>query len=202
MQRVVALVDEHGVQRQFDALVLRAAHVAVLMGVARTLDREEDQLVVRRVEIEVQITVQAVVEEPEVESHVARYGGFPHQIGVGHVFALRPVGNRRFEGQQLRVVGRILGEGLAAGDVVVARQADAGAQFQLREPFGLLEERLFGDAPGHGARGEVAPRLAFLELARPVGAQRSGHQVAVVVGVVDAREEREQVVGRRIEVVG
>ena len=70
LQRVVAFVDQHGVQRQFDALVLRAAHVAVLVGVARTLDREEDQLVVRRVEIEVQITVQAVVEESHIYTDV------------------------------------------------------------------------------------------------------------------------------------
>lgn len=106
------------------------------------------------------------------------------------------------KGNQLRVVGGVFGEGLAAGYVVVARQSDAGAQFELRKPLCVFQERLFGDAPGHGSRGKITPRLALLEFARTVGAQRAGQQITVVVGVVYAREERKQVVGRRVEIVG
>ena len=83
-------------------------------------------------------------------------------------------------------------KGLVRGNSLVTRNAVAGAQFELVEKPDRFDPRLLFQFPAHGPRREEAPAVPFGEFRSTVGTGREGHQVTVLVNVVQAREARSE----------
>src|SRR5690606_19878280 len=145
----------------------------------------------------------AAIPEAHVEADVEERDALPAQVRAGE----QGLGQAGLPGVVL--AARVERERLEVADVVVTRDAVAGAQLQLVEEVGL-EERLLRDAPGDGAGGEETVAIVLAEARGAVEAAAQLDDVAVVVGeggtpevrlqaplAVDARVGRHRLGARR-----
>ena len=175
-------------ERQFQAVV---GHLAeVLVGGALLADGGEDRGLIKdavgHFVIVVHFEAEAVVQHAQLQTDVGRRGGFPLQQVVrerGHD-ARRLLAAERVE--VARGVGRLI---LVIADGVVAQFAPRGAQLEVVDAR-ILHERLLRDAPSGRYRGEQAPARLAGEARRTVVTEVRFKEVAVVVGVGQAAEER------------
>ena len=139
--------------------------------------------------VEVDATVDAVVDEAEVETDVELLGFLPSQVTVREGIAIT-IGNCTTEVVVVLGVGHRQGLiGTHAG--IVTGYTIAHAELQVREPvLCALHECLVVDTPGKGSRWEHTPTLVLGKLARTIPTGADGEQVAVAIVVVDTSYPR------------
>ena len=126
--------------------------------------------------------------------------GFPGQVRIVHDLAGHPVIVALAEPG--RDGGAILLQQLSGRDVVITGGTEAVAELELVQPaVGIVHPGLVGDGPGSRRGREVTPAVTAGELGGAVGAERAADGIAVLVVVVHAAEEGEQLVVRIIVVV-
>ena len=194
----VLRLDGHGVDVEFHALVLHLAHVGGnLVGEVRAGGGADCvQQVFRLLHIELQATVDAVVQETVVHSHVVRVRLFPLQVGAV------AVGFQQVRTVVLRIVVRaeyILGQVHVVAYVLLAGDTVTETEFQVgKYATGVIHELLVDDAPSHGYGGEHTPAVVLAEAGGTVPTEGSCQQVAVHQVVVQTSEEGHQVVLPRV----
>ena len=175
---------------ELKAAVAHGAHINE--GFIEQVGRDGDFVVAQQVllsaTVVVERTVEGTVEQCPVEADVPVLAFLPAQVGVDvlarspHLVVLAVVG---VVAEALHGVQR-----LVTVEVLVARHAIVGAQFQVGEPaLGLCHERLVGDTPPYGDGGEVTPLVVFTKLGRTLVSQRGCQHVASFPVVAHAAEE-------------
>ena len=135
----------------------------------------------------VERTIQTVVKEREVDTHVPVLALLPAQVGVDVL--------RRSPHLEVPAVVEIVAEtrhGVEreiGAEVLVAGDTVVGTQFQVVDPRETFHEGFRRDAPSGRHGGEVTPFVVGTELRRALVAQRCGEEVAAVIVVADACEE-------------
>ncbi len=141
---------------ELKAAVAHGAHINE--GFIEQVGRDGDFVVAQQVllsaTVVVERTVEGTVEQCPVEADVPVLAFLPAQVGVDvlarspHLVVLAVVG---VVAEALHGVQR-----LVTVEVLVARHAIVGAQFQVGEPaLGLCHERLVGDTPSYGDGGKL-----------------------------------------------
>ena len=135
-------------------------------------------------------TAQYSFKQTEVHADVPVFTFFPLQSRIrilactpyGEVLAVVVVTAETAHSRQ----GQVIAEILITGYTVVT------TYFQVVNPCDVFHESLFTDTPAGRYGGEVTPFIVISETGGTFVSQRSGHQVAVLVVITQAAEERNQ----------
>ena len=130
---------------------------------------------------------QAVVPQPGIDADIVLGVLLPAQIRVG-------IGRRAVDLLPASVyVGVsqvvVFGNRGVERDVLVARDAEPGAQLEVADGFRPGHERFFRYAPGARQGGEPAPFVVFAEAGRTLAADAGVEKVAPFVGIVHPAEK-------------
>ena len=189
--------DDVGCNLKLDTLVLYRTHVGNLAGDERRCRHiDAEQQVIGLLVVPVEAATDAAVEETKVKSDVVLGGLLPLQVGIrilcwqddGDLVAAYQIAVRR----SCQCVER-----LVVADFLVAGDTEAVAKLQVVHGF-PAPEMLLADAPRCCCRREEAPLVVGTESARSVATHGSCEQVAVVVVVVYASVERDELVALHI----
>ena len=170
-------LDVHRFERQLEAAVADLADVEhPLLEARRGGQQGVEQQVARHLVVPVGRHLDAVLEEPEVETRVPLLGGLPLEPLVGHVRDV--VARHALAAEHIvervartRVDGDLRIEVVRGLRAVVARQAPREAQLAVAHPLALLQQILAVEVPRKAGRGEVAPAVVGGEFRRAVGAE-------------------------------
>ncbi len=178
-QHIVLTTEDVAINGQLPTIVLYLTDVLHLAGITgNTGNGRLIEQVAGSIPVELRSNGQTTTEQRDIQSQVAGDGGLPLDILVGiaagnAVVKLAISSGSRGKLRTARVAGRIQEAPQVIVDVVVTCQTEGCTEFQLVNPFHVLQELLLVDDPCTGNRGEVAPLLARRELRATVGTERS-----------------------------
>ena len=169
-------------------------HVAhrsgILIGGAETDDRrdiERKQNIVGLLVIPVGRDAQ-LVEKRSVDTHVVHFGRFPGNVGIGQRRLRDDRGDDVVDRNRADV--QLLDRGIVRADVLVAQLAVGGADLEFAQrPAYILHERLLGQTPRSGERGEDTPAIPLGETRRAVETDVRLEKVTLLEVVVQTAEE-------------
>ena len=194
----VLRLHRDGLDHQLDTGVAHVAHVHQRLAVEVWRHRHvvPEEQVVGGLDIEVERTVDAVIQETVVETEVPLLGHLPLQVGVGvlhHLKGLDPLAVHRHHVAITRKVIHVLCQiRVTGGDT---RHTVAHAEAQVAEPVaGVLHECLVHDVPAEGERGEGGPLVVGTELRAALMTDADECVVAVGIAVADTSEEAHELV--------
>ena len=136
-----------------------------------------------------------VVRETVVERHVELRRLLPLEIRARSTDRRHPDRLLISEGVAIAVTGRQLEQGCVGRYGLTTQDAVAGTQAQLRKQP-TLHEVLFADPPRRRHGRERRPLVVGCELGRPVPADHSGKEVAVLETVGEPAEEPDELIFR------
>src|SRR5690606_9851879 len=199
VQAVILFLKDRQVQAGLDPLVQDLPHIAVLILITRSGDREAYQQIFGFVSIGLQGTAHTVSEQAEIQANVLGHGGLPFELGVCHnggsgpkaVHPIDPSGVVRY---------KIL-YGLPHGDVLVPGLSIAQPEFQGIQPVGILQEAFLGDFPGKGGRWEISPTVVVQEFTGAIRTKGGGEKITIEKIVIEPSEEGQQFIVGAIEIV-
>ena len=184
-------VDVHGIEYNLDTLVRHLTHVVVHRSKAGEVRRGTlNKHVLGSALIDIDATVDAAVQEGEVQTDVEFLHGRPCQIRVRHVghghTQVRSI-TQPGHGIVTIVVGRLLDSCLrCAGSHRTGTVLTPGeAQFQEVEEIEVLNEVLVAEHPGGAGAEEVAPLVTLAECGETVPTEVTGQVVLVGPVVID-----------------
>ena len=180
----VAGIDDRTVEGEFETAVADGAHVHGDT-TGRVTGGKRNVLVVEQVlGVAVEVldgTVQAALEEFEIDTGVEGLGGLPGQLLVTLV--------GKGEGVVRTVIGVDVLVGVRIGaEAVVTKHTVAGLELEHAHPRGV-EPALLADEPGCTEGTEVTPAVTGREAGRCIAAERGGQEDRAVVVVLRTGEE-------------
>ena len=162
--------------------------------------------------VPVEATVDAVVEESEVDADVPCVGFLPLQVsivllGICYLYVVGSTVGVDADGIGVRLVGEDVVDGeigeVVAAKVLLAGDTVLGAELEFAQHAACAFHEVFLKylpAEGHG--GECAPAVVLAEARRTVPAHGGCEEVAVLQGVVDTAEERHELIAALVVGLG
>ena len=179
----VATFDDGTLDIQFDTLVGDRTDVTQHgVEACHSLDGNVEEEVTGLLVVVIDRSVQAVVEETGIETHIERRGSLPLQVGVGHV--LKDAGADTLAAQIVGAGHDVAGE-LIITDFLVADHAIRGTELEVVDILTQVDPLLAVDVPRTTQRGEEAPTMVFGKTAGTIGTESAREVVTLVERVVD-----------------
>ena len=156
--------------------------------------RDAHQNVLRGIPVQVDTTAELSVPEAIVDTEVTRHGGLPLQVGIG-----QDVAGLECHGTLVAVPCHFRNPELlpeTGVDVVVTSCTVRETKLQIVEPLACTgHERLVGETPTEGSRGEVTPVVVRSKVRATVRTESGSEEIASHQRVVDTSEPRQCVLG-------